>query len=108
VFVNSVSDLSHADITDDFVLAMCQTMADGPQHTYQTLTKRHGRMKTFCNRLALGEPTSAETAAGHHEVAYRADDPAAGRVAVLPNVWLGDVSRGPGAPRTAPLSEARA
>ena len=88
VFVNSMSDLFHADIPDEFVLAVFQTMADTPAHTYQILTKRHGRMRSFCNRLAFREPTADETAAGHIRIAYLADR-APARCAPLPNVWLG-------------------
>lgn len=92
VFVNSMSDLFHKDIPNEIILAMFQTMADTPQHTYQVLTKRHGRMRAFCNRLAFREPTAAEAAAGHRVVAYLADDPASTpprESAPLPNVWLG-------------------
>jgi protein gp37 len=92
VFVNSMSDLFHADIPDDFVLAVFQTMADSPEHTFQVLTKRHARMRAFCDRLGFRDPTRAEAAAGHLSIAYLEDDPA--DVAPwdawpLPNVWLG-------------------
>ena len=92
VFVNSMSDLFHADIPDDFVLAVFQTMADTPQHTYQVLTKRHARMRAFCNRLGFREPTRAEAAAGHHLIAYLGSHPfdvAPWDTSSLPNVWLG-------------------
>lgn len=46
VFVNSMSDLFHKDIPDEFVARTFAIMALTPQHTYQLLTKRHGRMRS--------------------------------------------------------------
>ena len=47
VFVNSMSDLFHQDIPDEFIARVFAVMAATPQHTYQLLTKRHGRMRSF-------------------------------------------------------------
>jgi protein gp37 len=44
VFVNSMSDLFHADVPTDFIAEVWQVMADTPRHTYQILTKRPDRM----------------------------------------------------------------
>ncbi|MBV9561765.1 MAG: DUF5131 family protein [Bradyrhizobium sp.] len=44
IFVNSMSDLFHADVPSDFVRAVWRTMEETPQHTYQILTKRPDRM----------------------------------------------------------------
>lgn len=44
VFVNSMSDLFHADVPADFIAEVWQAMADTPRHTYQILTKRPDRM----------------------------------------------------------------
>lgn len=49
VFVNSMSDLFHKDVPDDFVARVFAVMAATPQHTYQCLTKRHGRMRALLN-----------------------------------------------------------
>jgi protein gp37 len=62
VFVNSMSDLFHADVPPDFIREVWNTMQETPRHTYQILTKRPDRMA---------------------EVLQRGDFP------VLPNVWLG-------------------
>jgi protein gp37 len=43
VFVNSMSDLFHPLIPDDFVRQVFDVMIDTPQHTYQILTKRPER-----------------------------------------------------------------
>lgn len=47
VFVNSMSDLFHDGVSDEFIARVFAVMAATPQHTYQILTKRHGRMRSF-------------------------------------------------------------
>lgn len=47
VFVNSMSDLFHAGVSDEFLARVFATMALTPQHTYQILTKRPGRMRSL-------------------------------------------------------------
>jgi protein gp37 len=44
VFVNSMSDLFHKDVPDDFIRRVFDVMDATPQHTYQVLTKRPERM----------------------------------------------------------------
>ena len=44
VFVNSMSDLFHERIPDDFIAAVYAVMTQTPQHTFQVLTKRPARM----------------------------------------------------------------
>jgi protein gp37 len=44
IFVNSMSDMLHADVPLDFIMAMFTTMIDkAPQHKYQILSKRADR-----------------------------------------------------------------
>jgi protein gp37 len=65
VFVNSMSDLFHEGVDDDFIEQVWNTMADTPRHTYQILTKRPRRMLQWTReRETRGHPP-------------------------LPNVWLG-------------------
>lgn len=45
VFVNSMSDLFHRDIPDDYIVLVSQVMAATPWHTYQVLTKRSERLR---------------------------------------------------------------
>ena len=47
VFVNSMSDLFHQDVTDSFVAEVFVVMAMARQHTFQILTKRHARMRAL-------------------------------------------------------------
>lgn len=44
IFVNSMSDLFHDKVSDDFILQVWEVMSNTPQHLYQILTKRPGRM----------------------------------------------------------------
>jgi protein gp37 len=50
VFVNSMSDLFHDGVSDEFLAQVFAVMAATPQHTYQILTKRHGRMRSLLSR----------------------------------------------------------
>lgn len=47
VFVNSMSDLFHKDVPDEYIAQVFAVMSLTPQHTYQVLTKRHGRMRSL-------------------------------------------------------------
>jgi protein gp37 len=62
IFVNSMSDLFHADVPVDFIRRVWAAMANAPQHSFQILTKRPDRMR---------EVVRSE------------------RLDVLPHVWLG-------------------
>jgi protein gp37 len=44
VFVNSMSDLFHPDVPDDYISAVAKVMTLANWHTYQVLTKRPERM----------------------------------------------------------------
>jgi protein gp37 len=45
VFVNSMSDLFHKDVPDDYIACVAQVMATANWHTYQVLTKRSERLR---------------------------------------------------------------
>ncbi|WP_368411282.1 DUF5131 family protein [Paludisphaera mucosa] len=44
VFVNSMSDLFHKDVTDEYVMRVAEVMRVANWHTYQVLTKRSERL----------------------------------------------------------------
>jgi protein gp37 len=44
IFVNSMSDLFHEDVSDEFIENVCRVMLAANWHTYQILTKRADRM----------------------------------------------------------------
>lgn len=66
VFVNSMSDLFHASVPEEFIFSVFDVMAAVPQHHFQILTKRPRRMLTVVSRWYSA--TGSE---------------------VIPNVWLG-------------------
>jgi protein gp37 len=45
IFVNSMSDLFHPQVSADFIARVFEVMAATPQHTYQILTKRPKRAR---------------------------------------------------------------
>jgi protein gp37 len=45
IFVNSMSDLFHEEISDDYIAAVADVMVEARWHTYQVLTKRSTRMR---------------------------------------------------------------
>lgn len=45
VFVNSMSDLFHESVSDDYILEVARVMTQANWHTYQVLTKRHNRLR---------------------------------------------------------------
>lgn len=47
IFVNSMSDLFHQDVQDEFIDRIWNVMALRPQHTFQVLTKRPQRMLAY-------------------------------------------------------------
>lgn len=73
IFVNSMSDLFHEDVTDTFIRKVWDVMRETPQHNYQILTKRPERMRDILSSVIND---------------------------VLPNVWLGtSVEDGAAVPR---------
>ncbi len=51
IFVNSMSDLFHESVPDDFIRAVFKTMIECPQHTFQVLTKRSERLEQLGQEL---------------------------------------------------------
>ena len=47
VFVNSLSDLFHPDVPDQFLHEVYHVMEHNPQHQFQVLTKRAVRMRSY-------------------------------------------------------------
>jgi protein gp37 len=62
IFVNSMSDLFHEKVSDEFIIAVWGVMRETPRHHFQILTKRPQRMAEL--------------------LSTRIQD-------ILPNVWLG-------------------
>jgi protein gp37 len=49
IFVNSMSDLFHPRVPDEYIVQVAQVMMDGHWHQYQVLTKRSERLRTLLN-----------------------------------------------------------
>jgi protein gp37 len=49
IFVNSMSDLFHDAISDDYIAAVAKVMVEASWHTYQVLTKRSDRLLSMLN-----------------------------------------------------------
>jgi protein gp37 len=84
IFVNSMSDLFHDAMPDDYIAQVFAVMACASQHTFQVLTKRHARMRALLNASDFRE------AVHRHYVCLPDDRPGfTGYTWPLPNVWLG-------------------
>ena len=62
IFVNSMSDLFHEQVSEQFIVSVWKVMEQTPHHNYQILTKRPERMREMLTKTLQ---------------------------TVLPNVWLG-------------------
>lgn len=83
IFVNSLADLFHEAVPDQFIAEAFAVMALARQHTFQVLTKRHARMRS----LLAGARTN-----GFWDLmvnALFARGFSGGIEWPLPNVWLG-------------------
>jgi protein gp37 len=98
IFVDSMSDLFHEKVPDEYIAQVFAVMSVLPRHTFQVLTKRHARMRSLLtsatfpdmvdaalSSLVMNPPpkmqgriTSAMRESAHH----LEDGP-------LPNLWLG-------------------
>ena len=63
VFVNSMSDLFHEDVADDYIEQVCRVMQRANWHTFQVLTKRSERMRDLL-RTRLGVRRAASRTSG--------------------------------------------
>ena len=92
VFVNSMSDLFHDAVPDEWIDRIFAVMALSPRHTFQVLTKRPERMRSYLS--AAGDNACGDgitNAAAALDVDRLTDREFCDRVNrwPLPNVWLG-------------------
>jgi len=86
VFVNSMSDLFHPDVPDEVIAEVFAVMLLARRHTFQVLTKHHGRMRSKLNdpefrhavRIEACTLTTLDGVPDEHDDAWP-----------LPNLWLG-------------------
>lgn len=60
IFVNSLSDIWHDDIPEALIVRAFAVMIAAPHHSFQVLTKRHGRMRAMLRSDAFWTAVSAE------------------------------------------------
>ena len=58
IFVCSMSDLFHEEVPDAFIMRVFKAMLAAPQHTYQVLSKRSGRMADWLELHGFGNNCS--------------------------------------------------
>ncbi|MEY5060623.1 MAG: hypothetical protein RIS45_544 [Planctomycetota bacterium] len=104
VFVNSMIDLFHEDVPDEFIDRVFAVMALAPQHTFQILTKRPGRMRRYLTgdlhiqrwnvgekflRMSGAEARRSDIRCAITERDVEGYNRVGGLHWPLPNVWLG-------------------
>jgi protein gp37 len=73
VFVNSMSDLFHRDVSTGFIQRVFDVMERTPQHTYQVLTKRPQRLAQIAADLPWPANVWMGTSIESDRYAWRAD-----------------------------------
>lgn len=79
IFVNSMSDLFHESVSDEFIWSVFSVMAVAEQHTYMILTKRPRRMSEYLFRWK--NIFTTDSYSGPENIFLHSWP--------LPNVWLG-------------------
>lgn len=89
IFVNSMSDLFHEDIPDEWIDKIFAVMALCPRHTFQVLTKRPERMRDYMKALGnIGGFKRLEICARNMGYTFRFEHLPLVPFPI-PNIWLG-------------------
>lgn len=92
IFVNSMGDLFHEDVPDEWIDRVFAVMALAPQHTFQVLTKRSARMRAYLVAWPMDSRQPDRITNLAHQIGWgvRGYEGSGGLTArPLPNVWLG-------------------
>lgn len=99
IFVNSMSDLFHENLSDEFIAKVFLIMVLCRQHTFQVLTKRADRMFRFMNKTAEEFAELISNAVYETDLGSKEDNEQDTLCAQtfnyivdhfpLPNIWLG-------------------
>src|SRR3990167_4301535 len=92
IFVNSMSDLFHERVTDDWIDTIFAVMWACGRHTFQVLTKRPERMRDYCDKLLRHDDRAGffvDALERHGLGAHVADPISHSQDEPLPNVHLG-------------------
>ena len=74
VFVNSMSDLFHESVPEEFILRVFRVIEACPQHTFQVLTKRSGRLAELSSRLPWPRNVWVGVSVENEDVTFRIRD----------------------------------
>jgi len=73
IFVNSMSDLFHQDVPDDFIAQVFAVMNEASRHTFQILTKRPSRVALMAHTLTWTPNIWMGTSIENESYVWRAD-----------------------------------
>jgi len=120
IFVNSMSDLFHEQVPNEFILQVFSIMKQAKRHVFQVLTKRSGRLIEISKEIDWPENVWMGVSVEDQNYTYRIDHlrkiPAVGRflsleplLGPLPNLNLKDVDwvivGGESGPKSRPINE---
>jgi protein gp37 len=88
IFVNSMGDLFHESVPDEWIDKVFAVMALSPQHTFQVLTKRSKRMREYFATLYHTSPHISRVTEFMWTLSKQRTDHINGGIP-LRNVWLG-------------------
>lgn len=74
VFVNSMSDLFHEQVSSVFIARVFETAANARKHTFQVLTKRSERLRRLCSHLPWPENVWAGVSVENADFTWRIAD----------------------------------
>jgi protein gp37 len=74
VFVNSMSDLFHSSVPEEFIQSIFRTMNRACWHRFQVLTKRSDRLREMSKRLSWGENIWVGVSIENSNYTYRIED----------------------------------
>ncbi|MFG1370741.1 phage Gp37/Gp68 family protein [Xanthobacter oligotrophicus] len=96
IFVNSMGDLFHEDVPDEWIDRVFAVMAMCPRHEFQVLTKRSDRMRAYVSEVRetwckSGPPTPGSDRIYEAALAVTGEEWLPGTPSQWPlhNVWLG-------------------
>jgi len=92
IFVNSMSDLFHGRVKDDWINVIFAVMWARGRHCFQVLTKRPERMRDYCAGVLRHDDRAGffMEALERHGLGARVADPLSqSQNEPIPNVWLG-------------------
>lgn len=74
VFVNSMSDLFHENVSEEYIRRVFETMRQAEQHQFQVLTKRSERMADVSSRLDVPPNVWMGVSVENDDYLFRIDD----------------------------------